>query len=97
LLLSWAPTPAVDDDRTWATLSASSEAGAEARARLGPRFPPRLTFRLALPEAFGAEPLLRLAGGVRDDGRRPPGRRRWCRSRPPRPVTGTAPGWACSP
>ncbi|MEJ8279400.1 hypothetical protein [Pseudonocardia spirodelae] len=63
LLLSWSPTPPVDDDRTWATLSASSELARRLAPDAGRAPATGLTFRLALPEAFGAEPLLRLAGG----------------------------------
>ncbi|MBO4240901.1 MULTISPECIES: hypothetical protein [Pseudonocardia] len=63
LLLSWTPTPAVDDDRAWATLSASSELARRLAPDAGRAPAAGLTFRLALPEAFGAEPLLRLAGG----------------------------------
>lgn len=63
LLLSWQQAGPAEADRSWGTtLSPSSELA----RRLGPgtsRGPERgLTFRLTLPEAFGAEPLLRLAG-----------------------------------
>lgn len=67
LLLSWSPDAERlrhDEPRHWgAVVSASSEL-ARRLARPGTARGPEggLTFRLALPEAFGAEPLLRLGG-----------------------------------
>lgn len=64
LLLSWRPDRA-DAGRHWGEpLSGASEL-ARRLARPGAGRGPEggLTFRLALPEAFGAEPLLRLTGG----------------------------------
>ncbi|BBG03379.1 MULTISPECIES: hypothetical protein [Pseudonocardia] len=61
LLLSWEPAAEADDARGWGDrLSASCEL---ARHLVRPRAPQAdLAVRLALPEAFGAEPLLRLVG-----------------------------------
>lgn len=65
LLLSWrSAADTTGTDRSWGTtLSASSEL-ARRLARPGSSRGPEsgLTFRLTLPEAFGAEPLLKLAG-----------------------------------
>ncbi|MBC3193142.1 hypothetical protein H7X46_18955 [Pseudonocardia sp. C8] len=73
LLLSWrpAPGPAGDgEDRAWgSTLSASSELARRLARPGSTRGPERgLTFRLALPEAFGAESLLRMAGADHGPG-----------------------------
>lgn len=64
LLLSWHPGPPAGPDRGWGTtLSASSELARRLARPGGARGPEQgLTYRLTLPEAFGAEPLLRLAG-----------------------------------
>ncbi|MEV1295466.1 hypothetical protein [Pseudonocardia sp. NPDC049635] len=61
LLLSWEPADDADDARGWGDrLTPASEL---ARHLARPRAPRTgLAVRLALPEAFGAEPLLRLVG-----------------------------------
>ncbi|OLL71474.1 hypothetical protein Ae168Ps1_5977 [Pseudonocardia sp. Ae168_Ps1] len=72
LLLSWRPADprSTDADRPWgATLSASSELARRLARPGSSRGPERgRTFRLTLPEAFGAEPLLTLAGGATAPG-----------------------------
>ena len=64
LLLSWRPAGPAEADRDWGTtLSASSELARRLARPGNGRGPERgLTYRLTLPEAFGAEPLLRLTG-----------------------------------
>ena len=61
LLLSWVPADGADEARHWGErITASSEL---ARHLVRPRAPQTdLAVRLALPEAFGAEPLLRVVG-----------------------------------
>lgn len=69
LLLSWRPGRA-DADRHWGTTVSAGSELARRLARPGAGRGPEggLTFRLALPEAFGAEPLLRLTGAETSPG-----------------------------